>query len=44
VVCRDHGLRQANIHNSSARHPNLHKGLAAGGLPTLAVLRGLKKL
>lgn len=44
AVWRDHGLRHVTILNSSALHPRLRKGLAAGGLPTLAVLRGLKKL
>jgi phthiodiolone/phenolphthiodiolone dimycocerosates ketoreductase len=44
AVWRDHGAQYASILNLSGLQPSLRKGLTATGLPTLAVLRGLKKL
>lgn len=43
AVWRDHGLSHVTLLNLSTLQPSLRKGLAAN-LPTLKVLRGLKKL
>jgi phthiodiolone/phenolphthiodiolone dimycocerosates ketoreductase len=44
AIWRDRGLRYVVVLNASALHPKMRKGMAAAGIPTLTVLRGLKKL